>query len=129
LWQINAEEKLDAAKKHVIEILSSDMLTLDFNPEQNQFKCVLRDGSRLYIVYNSGGEHAYQLLFSEDRLDRVRFDSMDVTWKVTSKPNHFHPRFAKEGFFSPMTGDPESDMPNLCNLIKNHRLLDKDHRF
>ena len=54
---------------------------------------------------------------------------MDKEWNVSSKPNHFHPRFTKNGFNSPMTGDFSIDIPLLIEMIKNHKLLDERLRF
>ena len=54
---------------------------------------------------------------------------MDVHWSVDSKPNHFHPRFMKEGLISPMVGDPARDMPILCDLILSGDLKNREMRF
>ncbi len=49
------------------------ILSFSFIPEQNQLRFDLRDGSRLYIIYNDVNEYAYQLSFSYDPLDRIKF--------------------------------------------------------
>ena len=50
------------------------ILSFSFLPEQNQLRFDLRNGSRLYIIYNDFDEYAYQLNFSYNPLDRIRFD-------------------------------------------------------
>ena len=105
------------------------ILSFSFIPEQNQLKFDLRDGSRLYIIYNDVNEYAYQLSFSYDPLDRIRFDSMDKNWPTSNPPHHFHPRFTKNGFHSPMIGSPSYDIPILIKLLKTHKLEDKNLRF
>ncbi len=74
-------------------------------------------------------EYAYQLCFSNNFLDRVRFDAMDKNWEVINPPHHYHPRFSKKGFQSPMTGNPKQDIPIFIDLIRTHKLEDKKHRF
>ncbi len=43
------------------------------------------------------------------KLDRCRFDNYDDKWNTITRPNHFHPRFVKEGFKSPMIGHPNKN--------------------
>lgn len=77
----------------------------------------LLDGSKLYIRYNDFGEYSYQLDFSQKKDDRIRYDNFDDKWPVSSQPHHFHPRNGLEALESPMTGDPEHDMPLLIKVI------------
>ncbi|MHA1646916.1 MAG: hypothetical protein ACTSVL_05020 [Promethearchaeota archaeon] len=121
--------KLNIAKNILNSSLSELILSFSFLPEQNQLRFDLRNGSRLYIIYNVFGEYAYQLSFSYNPLDRIRFDAMDKKWKVPNPPHHFHPRFIKEGFHSPMTGNPSQDLPVLIDLIISHKLDNTNVRF
>jgi hypothetical protein len=120
---------LEQAKDIVIEKLGSKLLSFTIIPDLNRLKIEFTDGSILYIGYNKFGEYGYQLLFTSNELDRVRFDSMDALWSVGSKPNHFHPRFVKEGFNSPMVGDPVHDITILCDLILSGDLKKSEMRF
>ena len=109
--------------------LSESILSFSYTPEQNQLRFDFRNGSRLYIVYNDFDEYAYQLNFSDDPLDRIRFDAMDKKWVVPTPPHHFHPRFSKDGFHSPMNGIPSHDIHILIRMLKSHELEDKNLQF
>ncbi|MHA1518997.1 MAG: hypothetical protein ACTSVZ_04525 [Promethearchaeota archaeon] len=122
---IKLRDALDLLHSH----LPTHILSYSYIPEQNQMRLNLTNGSRLYIIYNEADEYAYQLSFSYDPLDRIRFDSMDKNWSVQSSPHHFHPRYNKNGFDSPMMGVPSNDIPILIELIKSHNLEDKNLRF
>jgi hypothetical protein len=80
-------------------------------------------------VQQEDGQYGYSILFSASELDRCRFENFDKKWDVTSKPHHFHPRAAKTGITSLMKGDPENDMPVLCQAIKDGVLFSKDYNF
>ncbi len=107
------------------------MEILHFKIEDNlgRLKVFFSNGSILYVYYNNYDEYAYQIVFSSSPLDRIRFDSMDAKWDVESKPNHFHPRFTKEAFESPMLGEPSTDMRKLCSLIQEGKVKSQDFRF
>lgn len=92
-------------------------------------KFEFRDKTVLYIIYNKVGEYAYQLLFSSQPLDRVRFDSMDKEWNTTTKPHHFHPKTDKKGYDSQMIGDLLIDIPKLIKFITSGELKDPTKRF
>lgn len=98
--------------------MGNKIITDELLANHNQRKYSFRDGTVLYIVFNSAGEYAYQLLFSTQKLDRIRFDCMDKKWEVKTKPNHFHPRYTEQAFESPMKGETEKDLNLLINLIK-----------
>ncbi|KKN04175.1 hypothetical protein LCGC14_1100130 [marine sediment metagenome] len=63
------------------------------------------------------------------KLDRCRFDNYDDKWNLSTRPNHFHPRFIKDGFISPMIGHPDQDIQKLCKLLLSNKLILKDFRF
>ena len=47
------------------------------------------------------------------------FDDFDDRWKVTSKPNHVHPRYQEKATKSPFTGNPSKDITILCGLLRS----------
>jgi hypothetical protein len=87
------------------------------NDEKGTLKVELKGRLTLYIRYNNYGQYSYNVLFSPDKYDRIRFDNFDDRWSVSSKPHHCHPRYRKDGIDSNFTGDPAQDMPRLCELI------------
>ena len=70
----------------------------------------LPDGSILFIRYNPYNEYSFNLIFSNIKYDRIRFDNFDDRWDVSSRPHHFHPRGTKYAFTSPMNGEPTHDI-------------------
>jgi len=122
-------EKLAKAKSILEKELSIQVKNLNFEPKLARIHIILRDNIQTFVRYNNYDEYSYNIIFSKKELDRCRFDNYDDKWEVKSKPHHFHPRSEKEGFSSPMIGDPEIDIPNLCKLIKSGTLLNKEYRF
>lgn len=122
-------EKLDKSKLLIEKELSITLKTLNFEPKLARIHVSLRNGTQFYIRYNDYGEYSYSIFFSKMKLDRCRFDNYDDKWNVITRPNHFHPRFVKEGFKSPMIGHPNKDIQKLCTLLKSDKLLLKDFRF
>ena len=90
---------------------------------------ILRDGTKFYVRYNNHNEYSYTVIFSKNKWDRIRFDNYDDKWIVKTRPNHFHPRYNKDGFVSPMNGLPEHDIPLLSSFIKSGDLFSQDFRF
>ena len=122
-------EKLDKSKLLIEKELSITLETLNFEPKLARLHVSLRNGTQLYIRYNDYGEYSYSIIFSKMRLDRCRFDNYDDHWNILTRPNHFHPRFVKEGFKSLMIGNPDKDIQQLCILLKSDKLLVKEFRF
>lgn len=121
--------KLQQAKIIIEQFFSAYLNNLSFEPKLARIFIQLRDGIQFYIRYNNFDQYSYSIIFSKDELDRCRFDNYDDRWKVTTRPNHFHPRYNRFGFSSPMIGDPEKDIPMLCELIISGKLLPKNIRF
>ena len=113
------------ARNIILECLAGEINAILFQTEHNQLRITFHDDTVLYIGYNDAEEYAYQLMFSKEHLDRIRFDCMDKKWDVSSDPHHFHPRFHLQGLVSPMNGDPTTDIPLLVNLIQKGDLKKK----
>lgn len=77
-----------------------------------------KDGLRIFIQYNNFNEYSYSIIFSQLKNDFCRYDNYDDRWKVKTRPHHFHLRWKKGVIDSPMTGDPNLDIPKLCKWIK-----------
>jgi hypothetical protein len=119
----------ERAKALLESFLQEILLGINLEVQYPRLVVTLRDGIVIYIRYNDHGQYSYSILFSTSELDRCRFDNFDEKWDVTSKPHHFHPRAVKMGITSPMHGDPEKDMPVLCQAIKDGVLFSKNCRF
>ena len=55
--------------------------------------------------------------YSPDPMDRIIIDYYNEEWNVTSKPNHIHQRYEKEGKETVFTGNPETDIYLLLELL------------
>jgi len=80
-------------------------------------KVTFLKGFILYIRFNDFQEYSYQLMYSQQPNDRLRFDNFDDRWPVRTRPHHFHPRHGGDAIESPMTGIPEQDIPILIQMI------------
>ena len=69
-------------------------------------------------MINDYDEYSYQIVFSQQPLDRIRFDNYDAHWEVKSSPHHVHKRFEKDGSGSIMNGDPEHDISLLLKELE-----------
>lgn len=88
--------------------------------ERPAFKIVFINGYTLSIRYNDFNEYSYQLEFSSNEYDRIRYDNYDKHWDVSTTPNHLHERGSNKVVESPMTGDPKEDMIKLIEIIKDY---------
>jgi len=122
-------EKLIRSRLILEEELSIYTKILNFEPKLARIHVILRDKVQLFIRYNNHDEYSYCIIFSQMELDRCRFDNYDDRWDVITRPNHYHPRYNKLGFKSPMNGNPDHDIPKLCELIKSSKLLFKNFKF
>jgi hypothetical protein len=112
-------------ESHLIGTIQS--YELDY--EDPRIKVELKTGILIYIQFNNHSQYSYSMIFSHEEHDRCRFDNYDDRWGVKTRPHHFHPRFDKKGYFSPMKGIPKDDMPILADLIKNGKILNRDLQF
>lgn len=44
-------------------------------------------GINLYIRYNDYEKYSYQIMFSQDKYDRIRYDNYDDHWPLSTKPH------------------------------------------
>ena len=103
-------DKLTAARKLLLNKLLSEIKDEYIDDERPFLKITFFIGLVLYIRYNDYDEYSYQLVFSQEPFDRIRYDNYDNMWEVNSKPHHFHPRGEKTAIESPMNGDPKHDI-------------------
>ena len=120
---MTAIEKLTTARSFILNKLLSEIKEEYIDDERPFLKIAFLKGLILYIRYNDYDEYSYQLTFSQEPLDRIRYDNYDENWEVNSKPHHFHPRGEKIAVESPMKGDPKHDI-----LILLKKLLEKEFK-
>ena len=106
-------DKLTAARKILLNELLSEIINETIYDDLPFLKITFFKGIVLYIRYNDYNEYSYQLVFSQEPLDRIRYDNYDDMWKVKSSPHHFHLRGEHTAIESPINGDPEHDIPIL----------------
>ncbi|MFW9988883.1 MAG: DUF6516 family protein [Candidatus Odinarchaeota archaeon] len=106
-------DKLTIARKILLNELLSKIKNEFIDDERPFFKITFFKGLLLYIRYNDYDEYSYQLVFSQEPLDRIRYDNYDDMWKVKSRPHHVHLRGKQTAIKSPMNGDPNHDIPIL----------------
>ena len=116
-------KKLNRAKSILQECLSILLKTLNFEPKLARIHVILRDNVQLFIRYNNYNEYNYSIIFSKIELDRCWFDNYDDRWDVSTRPHHFHPRKKNIVIASKMKGNPDDDIPYLCELIKSGKIF------
>ncbi len=121
--------KLEISKLILEKILGSSLKTLNFEPKLARIYILLHDSVQIFIRYNNHEEYSYNVVFSKSEFDRCRFDNYDDKWNVATRPHHFQTRFEENGYNSPMKGNPNEDLQQLCDLIKSGKLLNKTVRF
>ena len=110
-------DKLYVARKLLLKKLLTEIKDEYIDDERPFLKITFFKGSILYIRYNDYDEYSYHLNFSQEHLDRIRYDNYDDRWNVNSKPHHLHPRGKTEATESPMNGDPKHDIVILLKEI------------
>jgi len=126
---VSQVDLLMKAENLLTELLSIQIQSKITILVKGQMNIILRDGVRMFIRYNNYQEYSYTVMFSNSQDDRCRFDNFDKNWDVATKPHHFHPRQAKEGYSSPMKGNPEHDMSLLVQYLQSNSLYDPETRF
>ena len=110
---------------NIIQIeLQKEILATELDLDAGRLKISLNNSLIVYIRYNNFQEYSYIVQFSLRRDDRVRYDNFDDRWSVSSSPHHCHPRFRRDAIKSVFTGNPKSDLPILCKMIKNKEIFD-----
>ena len=83
-------------------------------------KTVFYNEITLYIRYNDYGEYSYNVIFSPNPNDQMRFDNYDDIWDVKARPHHFHIPGLQSVVNGPMKGEPDHDIPILLKHIIDH---------
>ncbi len=94
----------------------------ELDEDTGRLRVKLNSGIAVFIRYNNYNQYSYVVLFSSQKLDRIRFDNFDDRWEVTSKPNHTHPRYQEKTIESPFKGIPSKDIRLLCNLLRSGKI-------
>ncbi len=116
---ISGWKKISIARKLLNEELSNYILEQKLNERKPLLTVKFLKGFTVHIRYNDYDEYSYQIQFSQQPQDFIRYDNFDDRWNVTSKPHHLHRRNTKEATESPMVGIPEKNIPILIEPIKN----------
>lgn len=116
--KINARTKLLRARELLINQFLSEIYEIILDDDRPILTIKFRKGFILYIRYNDFDEYSYQILFSQKKFDRIRYDNYDDKWNVSSKPHHFHPRNKQTALESRMIGVPEKDILVLIQILK-----------
>ncbi len=114
--------KIVIARKIIVQECLSEIKDILLDNDRPLLKISFLKGLVVYIRFNDYQEYSYQINFSFNLNDRIRFDNFDANWPVKTQPHHLHPRGKKDGIESPMIGDPNHDIPLLIEFIRqvNH---------
>ena len=121
--------KLQLTQKLLVTLLPEYIQIITVDSNYGVIRLNLIDGTLLYLRFNNYNEYSYNVIFSSIVYDRIRFDNFDDNWAIKTRPHHFHPRFNKNGYESPMKGEPDHDITLLSEYIKKQILEDPKIRF
>ena len=103
----------------ILKELRGSISEIDLDEDTGKLVIKLKSGVTVFIRYNNYGQYSYVVMFSFEKLDRVRFDNFDDKWEVPSKPHHTHPRHQEKAIASPFKGIPSDDIKFLCSIIQS----------
>ena len=126
---MKAIKKIKQAAIIIEDLFSKQISRFVLDYEDPRIKLILNDGVIVYLQYNNHDQYSYNIIFSNETLDRCRFDNYDDKWQVECKPHHFHPRLLKEAFFSPMSGNPTKDLEILFSLLISGKMFNQNFSF
>ena len=115
---MNYSEKLQEALRVLQEELHNQITSYILSEERPVLKIEFVNSLVLYIRYNDFNEYSYQLNYSRNKYDRIRYDNYDRHWKISTTPHHLHERGKKNAIESPMKGIPLEDMRVLITILK-----------
>jgi len=115
---MDADAKLNSALRFIQSSFMINITSYKKDEDRPVISINFDNGINLYIRYNDYEEYSYQIMFSQDKYYRIRYDNYDDCWSLSTKPHHIHERGKKEAVESEMTGKPESDMPLLIEVLK-----------
>ena len=108
---------LQKARRLLIDIMQGRIIEDELNESLSQLKIMLDFGMLIYIRNNQFGEYGYKIMNSRNKNYFSRFDNYDDRWKVKTRPHHYHLKGGHEVKSSPMSGNPEKDIPILAKYI------------
>ncbi len=119
---MNANAKIFIALKFIQDTFTRKITSYKKDEDRPVISIYFNIGINLHIRYNDHEEYSYQIMFSQDKFDRIRYDNFDDHWSISTKPHHVHKRGKKEATESKMTGQPECDMPLLIEVLRIYLL-------
>lgn len=114
-----SEELILKAYDIILKELRGSISEIDLDEDTGKLVIKLKSGVTVFLRYNNYGQYSYVVMFSFEKLDRVRFDNFDDKWEVPSKPHHTHPRHQEKAIESPFKGIPSDDIKFLCSIIQS----------
>lgn len=115
---MSAWEKINIAKRIIVNEFLDQILDFHLNEQRPMLTVIFRKGFVLYIQYNKFDEYAYHIQLVHMANNFIRYDNFDDHWEVITKPHHLHPGDKLPVEKSPMIGNPQIDMPNLIQILK-----------
>lgn len=114
---MDARQTLELARNLIIQNYSKLTREIILDKERPVLKIIFNIEVVLYIRYNDFGEYSYNVIFTPNPDDQMRFDNYDDRWDVKTRPHHLHVRGLKSTTESPMGGEPIHDIPILIDKI------------
>ncbi len=117
-----SEDLILKAYDIILKELRGFISEIDLDEDTSKLRIKLKSGTTVFIRYNNYGQYSYIVMFSSQKLDRIRFDNFDNKWEVPSKPHHTHPRHQEKAIESPFKGSSSDNIKFLCSIIQSGKI-------
>jgi len=114
---MDSRKNLELARNIIIKQYNTLIREIILDKDRPVLKIVFQIEIYLYIRYNDYGEYSYCVIYSPNPDDQMRFDNYDDIWDLKTRPHHFHVRGMQSVVDSPMSGEPNHDIPILLKYI------------
>lgn len=81
-----SEELILKAYDIILKELRGSISEIDLYEDTGKLVLKLKSGVTVFIRYNNYGQYSYVVMFSSQKLDRIRFDNFDDNWDVPYLP-------------------------------------------
>jgi len=114
---MDSRKNLELARNIITKKYSTLIREIILDKDRPVLRVIFHNEIYLYIRHNDYGEYSYCIIYSPNPDDQMRFDNYDDIWNVKTRPHHFHVRGMQSVIDSPMSGEPNHDIPILLKYI------------
>ncbi len=115
--KMDSQKKLQLTQSIILKNYNTIIKEINLYKDRPVLRVLFHNEVVLYIRYNDYGEYFYSVIFSPNPDDQMGFENYDDVCDVKTHPHHFHVRGLQSVIESPMSGEPNNDIPILLKNI------------